>query len=377
MPAFQIPCVVYRQREDANAPTFALFAASAHSVLQWAAIRRRQDDPAGPQRRLSQAKINAIRNFFQLDARNTIPTAVIVTLDLPAGAIEQVAPNRPETASLQILRFVVADDTQPRDFPGVVIDGQHRLIGVDSFSQNCFVNVVALLNVDDTEKAFQFLVINNKATRVPTDLIRTLALDYQGQALAERLQTARLTLDENLRYVGIVDRDDSSPFKGHIALVSHEGDPTERFVPPGAIENSIALIQKKGEGVRELQNDDALCEFFYAIWWPIREQWHQLWSPGSQLMLKVCIVAMTSYMTELLVARYDYGDLDLANPEAVRATVRRLLEMQTKDFWDSEWTIRVNDSKVVQDKLVETLTHIARNIRAEQPWHEDIDMVRM
>ena len=377
MPAFEIPCVIYRQREEPGAPRFAIFATTAHSVLQWAAIRRREDDPAGPQRRLSQAKINAIRRFFQLDARNTIPTAVIVTLTVPEAAIELAVPGNPGLSSLHFLRFNVADGTPPHDLPGVVIDGQHRLFGMDGFNQGCFVNVVALLNVDDTEKAFQFLVINNKATRVPSDLIRTLALDYQGQALSERLQTARLTLDENLKYVGIVDRDESSPFRGHVGLVSHEGDQAQRFVPPAAIENSIALIQKKGEGVRELQNDDALCEFLYAIWGPIHELWPELWTADSRLMLKVSIVAMTSYMAELLVARYDYGDLDLANPEDVRQKARRLLEMQAKEFWQCEWTIRINDSKVIQDKLVETLTLIARNIRADQSWHEGIDMVRI
>lgn len=377
MPDFEIPCIIYRQREEPGTPRFAIFTAAAHSVLQWAAIRRRDEDPAGPQRRLSQAKINAIRRFFQLDTRNTIPTSVIVTLSIPEDAIQLAVPDNPALSSLHVLRFAVADGTAPHDLPGVVIDGQHRLVGMDGFNQGCLASVVALLNVDDTEKAFQFLVINNKATRVPSDLIRTLALDYQGQALSERLQTARLTLDENLKYVGIVDRDDSSPFRGHVALVSHEGDQAQRFVPPAAIENAIGLIQKKGEGVRELQNDDALCEFLYAIWSPIRELWPELWTADSRLMLKVSILAMTSYITELLVARYDYGDLDLANPDVVRENARRLLEMQVKEFWQSEWTIRINDSKSVQDKLVETLTLIARNIRAGLSWHEGIDMVRV
>lgn len=373
MPHFEIPCILFKQRETAESPAFAIFSMPAGEVLEWAAIRRREDDPAGPQRRLSQAKVNAIKRFYDLDLRNTIPTAVTVTLRISEDGIQRAAPDRPDLCTMHVLRFDVEDGTPQVDKPGVVIDGQHRLLGMKDYSPRCLVAVVALLNVDDTEKAFQFLVINNKATRVPTDHIRTLALDYQEVLLATRLQTARVTLDDNLKYVGIIDRDVMSPFRGHIGLVSHEGNVEQRFVPPAAVENSIALIQKKA--VRELQNDDALCDFFYAIWSPVRQAWPGLWTGASKLMNKVSIVALTTYTTDLLVAKYDYGELDIANPEAVRAMVSRLMEAQTRQFWESEWTIRINDSKVVLDKIVESLTHVARNLRSDQPWYEGIDMV--
>lgn len=377
MAHFDIPCIVFKQRTSANSPQYALFEMPVHEVLQWAAIRRREDEREGPQRRLSKAKINAIRRFFQLDERNTIPPAVTVTLDLPANAVQPVATSPHEVASLKILSFDVPDDATPQQKPGLVIDGQHRLLGMDAFDHDCRVSIVALLDVDDMEKAFQFLVINNKATRVPTDHIRTLALDYHGQedALVDRLRTARLNLDDNLRYVKIMDWDDASPFRGHIALVSHTGDEANRFIAPAAIENAVAVVQRKN--VRELGNDDALCEFLYGIWWPIREKWPQLWAADSKLLHKVCVVAMTSYACELLVARYDWGELDIADPEAVRSTVGTLLDAQTAEFWEKEWNIRINDSQLVRDTIIDSLTRIARNIRAEQPWHEGVDIVTL
>jgi DGQHR domain-containing protein len=375
MPQFMIPCLIFRQRESTNAPKFALFGAPASEVLQWAAIKRREDDPQRPQRRLSRAKINAIKRFFQLDERNTIPPTVTVTLQIEDQAITRVNPQRPDLESMNMLTFEVADDVADADKPGLVIDGQHRLIGMSEFDPNCKVSVVALLNVDDMEKAFQFLVINNKVTRVPTDLIRTLALDYQENELAERLKTARLTLNENLRYVGIMDSDEASPFRGHIALVTSEGDERQRFVAPAAIENSIAVIQKKN--VKELESDDALCEFFYGIWIPIKKKWPDLWAADSKLMYKISIVAMTTYMTEGLVAKYDWDDLDITDPEKIRADAQRLLSSQKPEFWRCEWTIRVSDTKVVQDKIVEALTRISRNVRADQPWHEDVDIVTL
>jgi hypothetical protein len=120
-----------------------------------------------------------------------------------------------------MLKIDVNADLDDIDKPGLVIDGQHRLLGMQRFHPDCKVCVVALLNVDDMEKAFQFLVINSKAAKVPTDHIRTLALDYQEDELAERLKTARVVLHDNLKYVGIMDTDEDSPFAGNIALVSH------------------------------------------------------------------------------------------------------------------------------------------------------------
>jgi hypothetical protein len=54
------------------------------------------------------------------------------------------------------------------------------------------VNVVALIDADDDEAAFQFLVINNKATRVAQDHIKLLSLHYTEDVLADRLRSARM-----------------------------------------------------------------------------------------------------------------------------------------------------------------------------------------
>ena len=42
---------------------------------------------------------------------------------------------------------------------------------MNKFSGDTLVNVVALLNPDEMEIAFQFLVINNKVAKVPADHI--------------------------------------------------------------------------------------------------------------------------------------------------------------------------------------------------------------
>jgi hypothetical protein len=200
-----------------------------------------------------------------------------------------------------------------------------------------------------------------------------------------------------LPYVGIIDSDEDSPFHGIIGLVTADGlsskrakrrkeclsknaypdKQEQRFVSPAAIENAIGTIQKKE--VPELKSEDALCEFFYAIWSCLKEDsWNELWNPQSKLMTKSGIIAMTSFVTNALIAKYDYaGNLDVSNPEEVRNEVRSILKFQTPAFWKCEWTTKISDALAVREKILESLTKIHRNMRADVTWHEDVDLVSL
>ena len=95
-------------------------------------------------------------------------------------------------------------------------------------------------------------------------------------------------------------------------------------------------------------------------------------------MTKVGIVAMTTFITDALIAKYDFaGDLDVSDPDKVREQVQLILQYQTPDFWKSEWTMKISDAVSVREKIVESLTKIYRNMRADKPWNEDVDLVTL
>src|ERR1700722_6690952 len=101
MPNFRYECLVSLQRQTPNAPTFLLFHAPAGEILQWAAIRRLEEEAGAPQRQTSPAKVRAIKRFLETDGGNTIPTSVIITLDLQAGQLGPCA----EHSSFAVLEF--------------------------------------------------------------------------------------------------------------------------------------------------------------------------------------------------------------------------------------------------------------------------------
>ena len=364
MPEFTYECLVSSQRATENAPYFLLFHAPAGEVLEWADVRRLEEEAGAPQRQTSPAKVTAIRRFLDTDGRNTIPTSVIVTLDIDAGQITQ--PTAPSTVGR--VRIAWQDGDQK---PGLVIDGQHRLYGIADFNAETTVNIVGIIGADDMEKAFQFLVINNKASKVSMDHIRALALTYEVEALRERLTTARLTLDPNVGFVGIVNDGEDSPFRGMIAWpLTPEA---QRIVTPSSVEASIAYIQQKK--VRDFESDDVLIEFFYTIWRQIRTRWVELWEPRSRLLSKVGIICMTQYMTDALTAQYDLGRLDISDPDAVGELVAEILETQERSFWRVPWTSTSYDTKAGRALIVQSLTQIARNVRSGAPWTENVELV--
>ncbi len=365
MPRYE--CLVTKQRQSNDAPTFCLFHAPVGEILQWADIKRLEEEAGAPQRRTSPAKVKAVKRFLDTDARNTIPTSVIVTIDLPPDRLERITVQGFQ--SFAILQF--DEPVVGVAKPGLVIDGQHRLLGMQAHDPRTEVNVVAILAATDMEKAFQFLVINNKASKVAMDHIRALALHYEEAELKTRLETARLNLDPNVGYVGIVNNGEDSPFRGMVAWpVTPEAD---RVIVPASIEASIGYIQQ--QKVRAFESDDVLLEFFYTIWRGIRERWDDLWTADSRLLSKVGVVCMSQYMTDALVASYDLGRLDISDYERVGQLVAELLSHQDRRFWKTPWTSTSYDTKVGRALIITSLVRIARNIRAGVSWYEDVELV--
>jgi hypothetical protein len=238
---------------------------------------------------------------------------------------------------------------------------------------NLQLNVIALLGADDMEIAFQFLVINNKASKVSTGHIRALALDYKKEDLEERLRKVRLNLDPRYEFVGFADSDESSPFRGLIDWPSNRTP--RKVVKPAAIEATIADVQRRK--VREFNDEDTVVTYFFTIWGAVQQKWPEPWTEetNSRLLSKVGIVCMSAYLTDALVSAYDWGELDISDPDAVRGRVNRLLAFQEEQFWTVGWTSSSLDTRAGRDLVLAALSLVARNKRAGVPWYEGIQLI--
>lgn len=363
--SYTYPAIYTRQRlPDDGGVLLATFTAPVGEVVKWAAVERLTVSGEGHQRLRNEAKIRAIGRFLTLDSRNTIPTAITVALRGLTLADEQ---------QLDSCSSVEVPDSDPP--AGLVIDGQHRLFGMSAFDPSLRVNVVALINPSDEEIAFQFLVINNKASKVATDHLKLLALQYPEAALGERLKTARMTLGRHASLVGVVDNADDSPFYRAVEWPAEEipGEKRTNLVLPAAVEQSIGTIAQKN--LPDLADDDALLEFFFTLWRAVRDAWPSLWRSESKLLSKVGVVTLTTFVIDDLTPLADRGTIDLSDPSTVEAEVRSILDSLTPAFWTSEWTAKSLDTSAGRKIVVDALTQVRRNTRRGNPWYADVDLI--
>jgi DGQHR domain-containing protein len=360
MSPFTYRAISVRQRPDSNeAPVCLLFSAPAGEVVEWSVVDRLAVEGGGVQRRESPAKVQAIKQFLTLDSMNTIPSSITVALfDF------EVQPGDDGCDTVTI----------GTDEKALVIDGQHRLFGAHAFNPDMPLNIVAIAGPSDMEIAFQFLVINNKASRVPTDHIRLLSLNLDDEVLRDRLASARISLDATASYVGVVDRDEVSPFYRSVIWPVDESKPgRDSLVRPASVEMAIKSIAQRD--LPGLETDDALIGFFFAIWSAVKEAWPTLWRENSKLLGKAGLVAMTQFLLDDLTPLIDRGDIDAGNPDSVAKDAGETLQSVTPEFWEADWSLKGLDTQAGRQTIVEDLQKSRRNLRRKQPWYSGLRLV--
>jgi DGQHR domain-containing protein len=387
---FKYLAFVHEQRPAADkAPRFCTFHAKAGEILQWAAIQRlNKTQPKAIQREPKRARILGIRRFLQQDSRNTIPSAIVIAIDgaeltdLANCTLVGGAPLPAELGNVRIAQLKIKPSGNGDQMPGLVIDGQHRLKGVTEFNPNVRLNVVAILDADENEKAFQFLVINNKAAKVSTDHIRAMVgLEYEEAELGTRLKTARLSLDENVGSVGVMDTDAESPFAGMINWplnIEYVGEKVHRggFVPPAAIEAAIGYIKSKGIG--DLDDPDSVDEFFITIWSTVKKEWAHIFNKDSKLLDKVGIICLTEFLVKELrsISLLKRSRFSMADPERTAEYTKELLDQLAPEFWTVEWKSTSYDTRAGRDQITAALDLIHGNKAEGRPWHHKIDIIK-
>lgn len=361
---YQYNAFVFQQRVDGGGPRLALFHAPAGEVAAWADVDRLgPDNRLGPQREPKPSRINSIRRFFVDDANNTIPTAIVV------GLRNVVIEDDGDCARLTL------ETVEGQPHPGLIIDGQHRMRGLEAVDPATVVPIVAILEASDLEMAFQFLVINNKSAKVPRDHIRALALNYPEDQLELRLKTARLALDPNLGSVGVLDEDPDSPFRG---LIAWPNNPTkQQLVVPAAIEAMAA--EAKSLGFVELEDLDSLNAFLIAMWSVIRAEWADLFVQNSKLLSKVGLTCMTQFVCTTIKtwARNPRlrEQVDPGDPQKVRTVTGDVLATLDPRFFEADWTSTSYDTRAGRDLIMSDLEALSYNVANNEPWHTGLKVI--
>jgi DGQHR domain-containing protein len=119
----------FDQRGDAG-PTLVMFVASVKKILSFSEVGALSPSTQGPQREQKEARVEAIAKFIKVDKGNTIPTAIIL-------AFEKGKASFSGASTVGTLRVKVG-----KTAAATIVDGQHRLFGIQKADPNIEVPVV-------------------------------------------------------------------------------------------------------------------------------------------------------------------------------------------------------------------------------------------
>jgi DGQHR domain-containing protein len=351
----------FRQRVTSG-PSFVLFHASAMDIDSFADIDPLGPDGSGAQREKNSTRVAAIKTFLSGNPENTIPPAIVIAF----------AHGK---TSFELNKLTVK--TTAKSKAGVIVDGQHRLLGALANDKSMEFAVIGLLDCDNVETAFQFLVINNKSSKVVPKHSKALLNRLKGTALIERLKTARLSFDATgIRDVDIVNSSDDSPFMGLIDWTTTTE--SNRIVQPTAIELTLSYMD--GLGIAEFSDRDNLRNTFLEIWKTIKAQWTDLWDKESRLISKVGIYCLTRVVVDMMISWADNDEIsiNLGDLSHIKAQTTKILGHMDPKFWTAKWAENSKggfDTTQGRDRVIAALTQLYRNGKNDRKWYTDIQII--
>lgn len=365
--AFEYHAMSFSQRSG-KAPKLVLLYAPVKEVLQWATVEKLGPKSSGPQRERREAKVTAIKKFLDIDARNIIPTAVV--LAFREGTAKFVRDSTDHNAG----ELTIKNDGGSA---ATIVDGQHRLYGIAQYDEKTPVAIVGLLDTTDAERAFQFLVINNKSSRVPAAHTKALIARMKSTDLSARLTAAKVALDvEGVKDVDVVNTDKESPFYKTIDWPTTPQN--KRLVQATAIELSLDYLG--GLGIMEFEDRDVRRIVFQTIWSRVKDEWPRCWVEGSKLISKVGIICLTRFIADRITNWADSDDIEIeiTDLDQIEEQTGKIVKYMDERFWTAPWAEKASggfDTNQGRERVVAAIRQLYRNGRNELEWYSDIDII--
>lgn len=367
----------FRVSQRGDNSSFFVFAALPNDILDWSYVDRVADRKGGIQRRLSAAKMRAVSRYFLANRKNAIPTSVVLAFKPGSARFTRVgfrAHQSVERVEFGLLSFTFDATKGYAGLPAFVVDGQHRLEGMRNVdSEPLPVLVSALLDADSTEQAFQFVVINNKASKVPPDLVKSLVVDVDEKELAHRLNASVRMSFDGAGLVAAVDDDPESPF---YRMVDWERQRHGRkVVKPVAIEGCLSFARNRIHALGD--DDDGLVEFFFALWSGVRSAYPEAWaSEDGNLLSSSGMKAFFEYLVEAIETYVTDGEIDAFDSEAVASRAKKTAEQIDESFWLADWKLKSLDTSAGRTIIKNDLRRVRQNRQAGLEWFDDLRLLQ-
>ena len=233
--------------------------------------------------RLSEVQIDLLDAFmkkYQTDLPDTEQDYVLEAT-MQIGQMQQDATwfiDQNELTEEQVNDIVNALEAMCR--PALVVDGQHRLFGAAQADDEIWLPVVAIPNCCWTEQIYQFVVINEKASKIEssllTDIFGSSLTRGEQQGLRSKLERSKVNVEERIAAVSAT-RTGESPFHGMVRLKLPGEAPSgaNPYIP----ELTIRQLIEGGSGAKSWRTDDEFYNTYVRPTYPDRLKWDS-WTSG-------------------------------------------------------------------------------------------------
>ncbi|GAB4190339.1 MAG: hypothetical protein OHK0022_02990 [Roseiflexaceae bacterium] len=371
------------QRGRGKSVEFVVFVANTDDVMKWAGIRRVGEHEKGTQRIVTPSRVRAIKRFLTSNRQNTIPVGVVIAFGQSKSKfhsmqsdINNCLPKTDTTNGIDnrldwgILSFDFDENAQPHEKPALIVDGQHRIFGMSEVNnEDIPVLIVALIDASPEEQAFQFVVINNKAAKVPTDNVKAILASIDEPILQKRLLNAGVSYGNVSSILKDINEQEGSPFKG--LLIWPLSEKNDGQIQLTTIETCLRYLR---ESFR-IDDEDTRKEILLAVWRAVSKKFDNLWLKSDKFMSKVNLIALNDYIVDRLVYAWEGDVVDINQPERVETQTINILSPIPSDFWQRDWNYGIQDNSVVRKALRDDLNAISKNIRNKHNWDKDLKTV--
>ena len=382
------------QRTSPLGPRFFTFYAKTSEVVKWAGVRRTIDHEGGTQRVMKPARRSAVKRFLAADEKNTLPGCIII--GFKEGSVEFSRVNvdcvnvdddnrcgdRLSYGKISI-NFDEGIDFEKEShlMPGLIVDGQHRLKGCGDFTpEDLPILVVALLESTIEEEAFQFIVINQRASKVPTTNIKSIIADLESVevSLSERLTESGIRYGNTTPTLNRLNCDPSSPFYKMLDWEINDRDANaSRVIAITAIETCVKDLQVSFKGL--LDDRDSAEAVFLDIWSTLKISYTDIWNDDdkNKFLTKVNILAINEFIIGDLIMKWATSVVDPLESSELRTYVTSLFSGIPSMFWTSQWSVSVQDNSNVRKLIQGDLRQMMINGKIGSDWNAGLKLVQM
>lgn len=365
---FKIKGFWLNQRENDDAIKIFIFTMKAKELLKVCKTEVVSRGTTGVQRILIDSRADNVKKFFEKNPKNIIPTSIFVSINKQP----ELAKGKTLTYQEKEIAFKYAKDEKFI----TIIDGQHRLEGMGKYDQDINILVSAMIMPNEIEKAFQFIIINNKSHKVPVDHVKSIVSNYDSieEGLSKRLKEVGVSVNKQIPNIDLIDTEDDSPLKG---LINWPNNPSG-IIPITAVEQVLFYIDERIPDAKE--DSFVKRDILYQIWKALSEIYVDIWNQkeNNHLFEKSPFIVLTSILIENAFAYCDTmndigHDITLMDRDTFYNATKMYLKKFPQEFWTKEWNKKGLDTAAGRIIIKNSIHQIKGNIRSfEENLFKDV-----